>query len=165
MNIRQVFPHIPNKKGIYYNGDVLISHKSLIKISHLEVLEKVSVFKMGKTPSDKFLVNTWCVPFQYFYSFCRVDFEYCFNLRLPWMYCLMRMIYRRIWYGEWISQICFLAIDVTNHTKYRVYILLAFNRLENLCRMENKIDPLYFSPPLLRLRLRVWDSLCLSGFI
>lgn len=58
MNIRQVFPHIPNKKGIYYNGDVLISHKSLIKISHLEVLEKVSVFKMGKTPSDKFLVNT-----------------------------------------------------------------------------------------------------------
>ena len=78
------------------------------------------------------------------------------------MYCLMWMIYRRIWYGEWISQICFLAIDVTNHTKYRVYILLAFNRLENLCRMENKIDPLYFSPTLLRLRLRVWDSHCVS---
>lgn len=45
-NIRQVSSHIPNTSGIHYNGRVLISCKSLMKISHLEILEKIPVFKV-----------------------------------------------------------------------------------------------------------------------
>ena len=56
LNIRQVSPQIANKSGIHDNRHVLISYKSLMKISNLDILKKIIFLSRGKIRMDKFFV-------------------------------------------------------------------------------------------------------------